>query len=82
MIQLIFIERLLCHTLGQRLWGSQISENVVMIPNATEADTTSNVIEFEKTFSGAGAHIIRTLGDRKGGRAFWEVRNKHRCMEV
>ena len=48
-----------------------------MIPNAAEADTTLSVIgEFGKTFSGAGAHIIRTLGDRKGGRAFWEVRNK------
>ena len=36
-----------------------------------------NVIgEFGKTFSGAGVHIIRTLGDRKRGRAFWEVRNK------
>ena len=48
-----------------------------MIPNAAEADTTLSVIgEFGKTFSGAGAHIIRTLGDRKGGRAFWEVRDK------
>lgn len=48
-----------------------------MKSNAAEADATSSVIgEFGKTFSGAGAHIIRTSGDRKGGRAFWEVRNK------
>ena len=47
-----------------------------MIPNAAEADATSAIGEFGKIFSGAGAHIIRTSGDRKGGRAFWEVRNK------